>query len=537
MRTLLPVCIFLLLLHVPARALEKWLYVAQNLAVEQNVADLERLLQRAHAAGYTYLLLADSKFARLDQMPPGYFKNVDRIKAAAAANQIEIVPSLFDIGYSNNLLFRDPNLVEALPVRAVPLTVQNGAAHVDDPEAPKLPGGDFTNPKRWSFYDANVITFENGTAHVADPKGQNARLSQKLKVQPWRQYHVSVRIKTDNFKGKPEIKALAGQRQLNWEDLGTKPTQDWTLHHAVFNSEDNTEVSLYFGVWGGTTGSLWWKDAALEEIPFLNMPRRPGTPLVVTTFDGKPLKEGADFEPLADPSLGQKPWPGEYDTWHEPPVLRTKLPDGTKLRASYFNAQTVYEHQAMICPSEPKTLELLREQARLMHKTWQAKGYMMAHDEIRVLNWCDACRARHLTPGQILADNVRHCIELLREVNPAGRIYVWSDMFDPNHNAVKGPYYLVNGSLEGSWEGLDKDVTILPWLYGKRAESLKWFADRGNKQVIAGYYDANPAKVADWLTAAKGVSGSVVGVMYTTWRKNYADLEKFAEVIQASERP
>jgi hypothetical protein len=106
-------------------------------------------------------------------------------------------------------------------------------------------------------------------------------------------------------------------------------------------------------------------------------------------------------------------------------------------------------------------------------------------------------------------------------------------MFDPHHNAVKGPYYLVNGPLLNSWEGLDKNVTIVPWYYEKRAESLKFFADRGHHQVIAGYYDADPALVSDWLAAAKTVPGSVVGVMYTTWENNYRDLEKFSQFIDA----
>jgi hypothetical protein len=94
----------------------------------------------------------------------------------------------------------------------------------------------------------------------------------------------------------------------------------------------------------------------------------------------------------------------------------------------------------------------------------------------------------------------------------------------------------VNGSLEGSWEGLEKDVIIVPWYFSKRAESLKFFADRGHRQVIAGYYDANPEKVADWLSAAQTVPGSVLGVMYTTWRKNYADLEKFASAVDQNQK-
>jgi hypothetical protein len=167
-----------------------------------------------------------------------------------------------------------------------------------------------------------------------------------------------------------------------------------------------------------------------------------------------------------------------------------------------------------------------------MHAAWHAKGYMMSHDEIRVLNWCAACQKRGLDAGPLLADNVRTCANILREVNPGGRIYVWSDMFDPNHNA-HDDYYLVRGDLTGSWLGLDSDITIVPWYFEKRAPSLKFFADRGHRQVIAGYYDHAPEQAADWLVAAKPYPG-VEGIMYTTWEHNYADLERFAEVVKKS---
>jgi hypothetical protein len=197
---------------------------------------------------------------------------------------------------------------------------------------------------------------------------------------------------------------------------------------------------------------------------------------------------------------------------------------------SYYHAVTVHDDQAMICLSEPKTVELLRDQAERMHKAWGAKGYMMSHDEIRVLNWCDACQKRNLDAGVILADNVKTCVEILKQVNPGGKIYVWSDMFDPNHNA-HGNYYLVRGDLKNSWEGLDKSVIIVPWYFEKRRQSLTFFADRGHEQVIAGYYDARPEQVVQWLDAAKAVPG-VVGVMYTTWQHKYSDLERFGELIR-----
>ena len=102
-------------------------------------------------------------------------------------------------------------------------------------------------------------------------------------------------------------------------------------------------------------------------------------------------------------------------------------------------------------------------------------------------------------------------------------------MFDPTHNA-HGDYYLVNGSWSGSWEGLGKDLIVVNWNSGaKSAESLRFFAGRGNRQILAGYYDGKPDSIRAWLaTAREAAPSSLAGIMYTTWQGRYDDLEAFA---------
>jgi len=513
-----------------AEPLELRFYLQTNLAVDKNVDDAERLLQRAAKAGYSGVLLSDFKFGKLGDMGPNYFRNVERFKRIAAGLKLDVVPAVFPIGYSEALLHHDPNLAEALPVRDALFVVKGGVARPQADPLVSLPGGDMSDLRKWSFKDDNLVA-DAGAARVTNSKG-NTRLSQKLRVAPFRQYHVSVRVKTQDFAAEPEVKAIAGGRVLCFSHLGSKPTQDWTEHHVIFNSLDNTEVTLYFGVWGGSTGSLWWDDAKIGETALVNLVRRAGAPLVVKREGGAVLTEGKDFERVTDPRSGTVPWSGGFEVWHEPPVIKTSLPDGTRLRVSFYHAVTIHDGQVMICPSEPKTVSLLRDQARRVHAAWGAKGYMMSHDEIRVLNWCKACQDRGLDAGEILAENTRTCVRILKETNPGGRIYVWSDMFDPHHNA-KNNYYLVRGDLKGSWDGLDKDVIMVNWNFGGRRDSLKWFEGRGHKQLIAGYYDAGPLQIRDWLDAARGQPG-VFGAMYTTWRNNFTDLEKFAETARGA---
>ncbi len=500
-------------------ARELWLYYPTNLLVDQNIDRLKEIWTRAANAGYTHVLLADSKFGRLAEMEgTAYFRNIDRTKKIAADLHLKLVPALFSIGYSNDLLGRDPNLAEGLPVVDTPFVVKGGVA--------TLAADPITLPKP-AFVDP-AVRIEANTATVS-PHDANARVCYKIPVTPHRCYHVSVRIKTDAHTGQPEIKVLAGERSLQWQNLGTKRTQDWTESHVVFNSLDNASVNLYFGVWGAAKGMLQWRDWKVEEVGLLNVLRRPGTPVVVKGNDGTIYREGVDYDPIDDLRMGNQPYAGEYEAYHTSPTIKTRLPDGTRLKVSWYHPAIIYDGQVSACIAEPKLDELLADQARRMKAAWgaSAAGWMMSHDEFRTLGWCNACVQSHQTPGQLLAGNVARCAKLLAP----DRTYVWNDMFDPTHNAIPGPYYLVNGPWTDSWLGLPKDVVIMNWNHDKRAESLRFFTARGHKQIVATYYD-DPAlgQSRNWVETA-GKDANVIGFMYTTWKNDYTQLESFAKLV------
>jgi hypothetical protein len=219
------------LLGFTARAEERqlWLYYPTNLLVEKNLDKLQDVWGRAAKAGYAHVLLSDSKFSRLPDMDKRYFDHCERVKRIAADLKLTLVPALFSVGYSNDLLSRDPNLAEGLPVKDAPFVVKDGVAkHRPDPAVDFKP--------KFDFVDEGIrLDAANRTATVTD-NPTNARLSRRLKLTPYRHYHVSVQVKTQEFSGKPEIKALAGGVSLNWTNLGAKRTQDWTTHHVTFNS-------------------------------------------------------------------------------------------------------------------------------------------------------------------------------------------------------------------------------------------------------------------------------------------------------------
>lgn len=516
-----------------AKPLERWVYAPVNHLVPEEITRVEDLMRRARGFGYTHFLLADSKFSRLEEMEPRYFANLNRVKRTAKELGLKVVPAVFPVGYSNDMLGHDPNLAEGLPVRDALFVVRDGAAHVVDDPPVSLPP--LAERQRWSFID-DLLKPDDGGVRLENGGDANARASIKVKVAPWRHYHASVELKTNRFTGTPEIKVLtADGRSLSYTSLKAAGTQDWTTHHVTFNSLAHEEVAVYFGVWGAGQGRLWMRAPRLEEAGPVNLLRRKGCPLVVKDENGRALVEGVDFNPLSDPRLGNQPYGGEYEVWHDPPPLKTPLPDGSRLRVSYYHTHIVHDGQVTACVSEPAFMDLLRHQAHDVRLALAPDAWMMSHDEWRVLGWDEASTHRHLTPGAIVADNARRCTGFLREVDPTGRIHVWSDMFDPHHNAVES-YYLVNGPLTNAWEGLNRDVIIMNWNFDHRVESLKFFADRGHSQIIAGFYD-NPLSQFDaWLEAARNVKG-VIGVMYTTWNKNYEELDAFAQKTSAWETP
>ena len=538
----------------------RWVYLQTNLLVDKNVDETIDLLTRAAKAHYNGAMIADYKFSVLDKQDAKYFANLKRVIDAAAGLKMELIPSVFSIGYSGGLLAHDRNLAAAMPVRNAPFIVRGGKIVPD--ETITLNNGDFeqlgagrraTQFAGWDFQDPVVkpsstvvhsgkLSAEMTDIGTADPKNGHGRICQALAVQPGRYYHLSVWIKTKDFEraGDARVQVLTeGQAEglpasLNQQDLRLTKTADWAQYHIWFHTLSATKVRIYLGVWGGKGGSIWWDDVRIEPAGFFSVVRRPGCPLKVASADGKTeYEEGKDFSKVEDRMLGQ----GGYSVWHDPtPVTLpagSRLREGDKLAISYYTAVVVGDAQVPCELTEPKVYDLLADEFKRVNEAFgpAAAGYMMQFDEIRVANWDAISDAKGWTAGQWLAEAARRCQKIIRDGRPGTPIYVWNDMFDPAHNA-HDKYYLVKDTWAESWLGLDKDTVIVNWYYEKRDVNLKWFADRGHKQILAGYYDSDPSRITTWLQAADNLKvPGVVGVMYTTWQHNFSDLEKFSKCV------
>ncbi len=532
----------------------RWVYLQMNLQVPENVERAKEILTRSAAAGYNGVVLADYKLNILDRVPEFYFDHARAFREHADSLGLEIIPTVAPMGYSDGLLAHDPNLAEGMPVREAEFVVQDGRAVLVSSLNDPLPGGSFEQHRDhavtgWSFQDAvgsasfvdtdikhsgeSSLRWENPSQNATETGG-NARVSQVVQVAPWRQYHLSVWIKTEEYESAGSVKmfAMGGDGYvLTHSNLGVQSTQDWTQHHVIFNSLNWDEVRVYCGTWGGETGTLWMDDLVMEETAFVNLLRRDGCPLVVTGDDGTAYEEGRDFAELLDPQLGQVPWAGNFDIFHEPPTLTippdSRIAEGDTLSVSFFHTVTIYDNQVTCCLDDPAVFQILEQQVRSVEELFEPKTYFLSHDEIRVANWCDSCNREGRTAGELLAENMRNCVRVIRDINPEAELCVWSDMFDPHHNA-HDDFYLVNGDLAGSWEGLPADMIIINWNHDAAAESLPFFGERGHRQVLSGFYDHDPRDIRDWLDLG-GDNTGVDGAMYTTWQDDFSQLETFAE--------
>jgi hypothetical protein len=507
----------------------RWLFIWTNVGDPAEVDKVIERLPRARATGYNAIVLSPN-------IAPS---KVAALRDATQKNGMGIVATV--MGGSN-----DRNYMEGAPVRDAPFVAKNGIATHQKENALRINNADFEESegnhfKGWGFQDDEGVTtfadrevFHGGkTSLRMENIGKNpvrhCRISQPIVLTPFRQYHASVWIKSEKLTpSDPEVKILTADaaRSISFQTFTVEATSDWKRYDIVFNSLNNTKANLYLGSWYGKDGKIWWDDLKIEEIGLVNVLRRPGCPVRVQNDSGAVFEEGRDYAPISDPQL--HPW----IAYHEEPIIRltsnTRIKDGERLRVSYYHPIIVYTDRITSCLSEPKIFDEWRMEVKRANETLHPAAFLMSHDELRVMNWCEACQSKKMTPGELLAWNVRKAAQIIRDIRPDAGIWVWNDMFDPQHNAVDN-FYGVNGSLTGSWKGLDKDVGIVNWHGGLLGKNCRFFADMGLKQILSGYYDSDEdgSSITQWLANTRDIPG-IVGAMYTTWESKYDAMEPWA---------
>jgi hypothetical protein len=179
-----------------------------------------------------------------------------------------------------------------------------------------------------------------------------------------------------------------------------------------------------------------------------------------------------------------------------------------------------------LCLSHPGVLPIWEAQVKRAEEIYHPLGWLLQYDELRVACCDERCRASGKSPGQLLAEHGRAAIEMCRRVSPGSVVAVWNDMFDPHHNARRKPYFHVAAGFEGAWDAIDRDVLILD--FNDKMESFAYWSGRGNRQIIAGYFDGELGlkQEGDLVREARRHHG-VIGWMYTTWDGNFSALESY----------
>jgi hypothetical protein len=528
----------------------RYVLVFANLERDADRVKVTSIARRAAAAGYNGIVLGSRGGEYIDlltQTPAkSYADAFAELRKLTDTLHMALIPYAIN---ANEVGYAAPELSEAIPCRETPFLVHNGIAEIAPAASPLLKNPGFEShdgnaPEAWGHDKPGVITFvddkirHGGGASlriqntgVGDPKNGHGRLWQEANVRPFRAFEFSVWLKTQDLSDTEKLQfyfeGVDGGQPLVYANreagfgAPVKATQDWTKYTVRFNSASNTKLELFFGIWSTQSrGTMWLDDADLHEVGLYQTVRRDSLPLTVVSADGAQTYEEARDYVVADGRL--------------------TIPEGSRIVEGERLKLSWYQRAEMIGPpfanaSHPRYFEIQRVITEKLDTLFlHPPGFMMTYDEWRVANWDPS--GGNITSGEYVAKTTRQSTELLKRINPDYELYVWSDMFDPNENALE-KYYMANGPLTGSWKGLSKDTVIMTWDGG--AKALKFFSDLRMKQVIGGYY-SSMGNVGEWLDAvdeveAKGAEG-IEGFMYTTWDDNFADMERVAELIKSRGR-
>lgn len=535
---------------------DRWFYVSRLLNNDQELADVEELVRTAGKVKLNGMLFACGVEGYTTWIPERKVR-LAKLKKTCDENGVEIIPIIWSIGYGT-MLAHNPNYVEGLLTKDMPYVVKGNKAYVLEEKGARAANVDFEKHdgnvfaiKGWtdaagkrSFADTEVK--HGGECSVrlekfSEDKHGHGRVCIEVQLKPNRRYRMKLFAKTEGLV--PNKKAFKLQfyrmdgSQGGAVEPDIEPTQDWKEYSFTFFSGEATAGRIYTGMWGGKEGKLWIDDITLETDGVAGVSdviRRPGTPFTVkNATTGQIYEEGKDYakvEGLKRLSNAQK----------ESLVLDlpegSAIKDGDNLLISFYQPARAGTWQYSTCMSEPILYDEFRASAKAIMEALNPRKWFLSMDEVRAGGTCAACEARHTDMAHILGDCITKQFQIIKEVRPDADVYIWSDMLDPNHNA-HDKYYNCKGTFEGSWNYIPKDLIISCWYHERRNLSMPFFEKQGFRTQGAAYYDTdNLDSCRDWLETCNNTK-NCTGIMYTSWRRKYALLAGFGELVQKYSEP
>ena len=552
---------------------ERWVFWTQHIETPEQCAAFSNMVDRAAACGCTAVCFSDG-MDYYSTWGDKHRKTLDAAVRHVRARGLQIVADVWSIGYGAMLNY-GYELMEGCPLDDLTYVIGADGRATFRPAQPgnlmpnggfertsagaKFPGWTFidgvSGKHPWAFRDTAVK--HGGEASIrfeidpSIPGFQNlTRASHSITIVPGRRYRLSAWVKTEKLKTKganavklflqregKEGKTGAGETVL----MCKGETQDWTRIALEFNSQDQTGLRMWVGVWGGISGRFWIDDVSLEEVAPKAVLHNYGSPLTVARRrDGKVLTEGLHF--TVTPPLSARKWSPDD------PAVELLIPGnvkwlkpGDELSVSCCTPATSGSgnpDQVSLCLSDPALYRVLKRSAETLQAVVKPDQWLIGFDEVRNGNTCRACRARGVSFARIMAESVSNQYEIVKAASPGSQVWVWSDMFCPWENAVES-YYGVRGSCVGGVEWLPKGLGIACWGMPRHAaKSMAYFAAQGHRTLAAAYYD-EPVGLPDtrqWLDAMNATP-NCTGVMYTTWRNDYSQMESFWKLVAEKSAP
>lgn len=521
----------------------RWFTLSNGLESAGDLEKVKAIVTRAAAHGFNGVMLSSKAIATALTAGEASLGRLAQFSSFCNEKGIEVIPMMFSVGYGGFELDYNRNFSAALPA-TIPLTVEDGKAvpntsgknYITNGDFEEYTGNEFTAfrnqsyPGEISFVDTEV--FRTGKTSIRFEKiGTHTRgsIAQALYLKPGYTYRFTCMVKIKDIDKSKRLRVKItqdnGNTTLGRTDLRTfNETQDWKQVKIDFDVFTDQEIWIDIGSWKAKKGTFWIDDMRLHERGALtNIVRRKGTPLSLRSKDGsKEYIEGKDFKKIEISRSLQ----------HVTLLPGSSIQDGDELVLSCYK-MSVFGKQRSLCMSNPDLFDYWGKLSAKVYSAVPFQKVFFSMDEIRSGGGCHACRNSGKSMAQILGDCVTRQTQLVKKLNPDVEVYIWSDMFDPRHNAVNN-YYNVVGDYTGSLNYIPRETIITIWgsmLLEDEGASLQFFSKEGFRTMGATHYDdENLDESRKALQLLKNTKGGI-GIIYTTWHDNYNLLEAFGDMV------
>ena len=534
---------------VRADAPHLWLHYARSCTNPKQLAEGKKFVDLAAAHGLNGMLVGNVD--DLFRQSQSARDNVRALKLYGDQKGVKIIPSLWGTS-PGDMTYSTPSLHETIALKGMPFEAQGGrivhrksatpirnaSLKEYDLEKNVFAGWSAEHPGVGSFVEPDgghdgkpAVRFEPARAK---DKYRHSRFMQKVTLEPRRRYRFSgwfrgedadryfhpmrISVGVDNGKDKPMTFSSSG-RNVPKGDL------DWHQLSVSFTAGETGTIYLYAGSWSMTDGRFWLSDFALEEIGITELSMRKSAPRRLrNAATGVVYAEGKDWT-VAPRKHGEE--------------VVLELAKGSAIKSGdqllfdcFIVARGGPKSNSSTCMSDPQLYAWLEKSARTIAEVLEPEVWMLGIDEIMAGGTCELCKTSKKDLAHILGECTTKMRDIIRRETPNAEIFVWSDMYDPYHNA-NVRLGACRGTFEGVGDLIPKDVGMMLWYGEKVDKSAPYFAERGHCLMGSICCDGKDVAgaVRKWKNGLSAYPG-LRGFMYTTWINEYSKIDTFVRELK-----